>query len=107
MLEPAAQGRPVVFGPFVQNFAQEVALLKRAGACVEVGTPSELAEVFGRLLTDRAERERLARAGIAVVEAQKGATAVTLAALLERCLPDAPGARGARGARGTQAPSSP
>jgi 3-deoxy-D-manno-octulosonic-acid transferase len=86
MLEPAAQGRPVVFGPHVQNFAQEVALLERAGACVRIADVGELAPTFERLAKDPEERGRLAHAGIAAVQAQKGATAITLAALRERCL---------------------
>lgn len=91
MLEPAAQGRPVVFGPHVHNFAQEVALLTKARACVRIEGRDELGPALARLLADPAERARLAEAGIAAVEAQKGATALTLAALLERCL--APAAR--------------
>lgn len=87
MLEPAAQGRPVVFGPYVHNFVQEAALLERAGACVRVSGVEELAGVLARLFDDAAERERMARAGIAAVQSQKGATALTLAALEARCLP--------------------
>ncbi|MBK7877199.1 MAG: 3-deoxy-D-manno-octulosonic acid transferase [Planctomycetes bacterium] len=89
MLEPAAQGRPVVFGPHVHNFVQEVALLERAGACVRLAGREELAPALARLLAAPEERARMAQAGIAAVEAQKGATALTLAALLERCLPPA------------------
>jgi hypothetical protein len=33
--------------------------------------------------------QRMARAGVAAVQAQKGATELTLRALLERCLPAA------------------
>jgi 3-deoxy-D-manno-octulosonic-acid transferase len=87
MLEPAAQGRPVVYGPHVTNFAQEAALLERAGASVRVEGPEALVET---LRTWSAEPETLAamsRAGRDAVESQKGATALTLAALTERCLP--------------------
>ena len=86
MLEPAAQGRPVVFGPHVHNFVQEVALLERAGACVRLAGREELAPDLERLLRDPVERARMAGAGIAAVERQKGATALTLAALVDRCL---------------------
>lgn len=86
MLEPAAQGRPVVFGPHVQNFVQEVALLEKARACVKLARTEDLGPELARLIADTRERERLAAAGLAVVEAQKGATALTLSALEERCL---------------------
>lgn len=87
LLEPAAQGKPVVTGPHVQNFVQEAGLLERAGASVRVEDAQGLARAFADLLADPAARERMARAGIGAVEAQKGATAVTLAALSRRCLP--------------------
>jgi 3-deoxy-D-manno-octulosonic-acid transferase len=99
MLEPAAQGRPVVFGPHVHNFVQEVTLLERARACVKIERVEELGGTLARLIADPCERERLAAAGIAVVEAQKGATALTLAALLERCLAHRPGAAAPDSAR--------
>jgi len=86
MLEPAAQGRPVVFGPHVHNFVQEVALLERARACVRVADATELGPTLARLCGDPAECRRLAAAGIAAVEAQRGATARTLAALEARVL---------------------
>ena len=86
MLEPAAKGRPVVYGPHVRNFAQEAALLERAGASVRVEDPEGLAETLRRWQADPDELATMARAGVAAVEAQKGATALTLAALAERCL---------------------
>ena len=86
VLEPAAQGKPVVHGPNVWNFAQEAALLERSGASRKVEDEAGLEGTLEDLLGDAAARERMARAGIAAVELQKGATARTVRALLDRCL---------------------
>ncbi len=81
MLEPAAQGKAVVYGPHVHNFAQEAALLEQAGAAWRVADEGELARAIGALLADPERRARMGRAGEAAVERQKGAAALTLAAL--------------------------
>ena len=86
MLEPAAQGKPVLFGPHVENFVQEVRLLSDAGACRRVAGPEELGPAVASLLVDEEARGRMSAAGLRAVEAQKGATALTVAALEERCL---------------------
>jgi len=86
MLEPAAQGRAVLFGPSIENFQQEARLLLEAGACRAIANPQELAVALGELAGDVAARERMCEAGLAVVEAQKGAAQATLTALFERCL---------------------
>jgi len=87
MLEPAAQGRPVAYGPHVTNFAQEATLLERAGASVRVDDPEALAETFRAWSAEPETLAAMSRAGRKAVESQKGATALTLAALIERCLP--------------------
>ena len=87
MLEPAAQGKAVFYGPNLANFLQEAALLEKAGASLRIGGRDDLARELARLLDDASTRARMGAAGIAAVEAQKGATRATLAALLERCLP--------------------
>ena len=86
MLEPAAQGQPVLFGPHVSNFRQEAAFLEDVGAAQRVANPAKLATALRRLLGDEAERERMARAGIEAVEKQRGAAKLTFEALLARCL---------------------
>ncbi len=87
MLEPAAQERAVVYGPHVQNFASESQLLERAGAAVRTSGKEELGPTLARLLADPERRGAMGRAGRAAVEAQRGATLLTLAALRERVLP--------------------
>jgi 3-deoxy-D-manno-octulosonic-acid transferase len=91
VLEPAAQGKPVVHGPNVWNFAQEAALLEAAGASRRVEDESGLERALAEILGDPAVRDRMSKAGIAAVERQKGATSRTVAALLERCPLAGPG----------------
>ncbi|MEE8469429.1 MAG: 3-deoxy-D-manno-octulosonic acid transferase [Planctomycetota bacterium] len=86
MLEPAAQGCPVLYGPHVDNFAQEAALLEDAGGARRVADAAHLARAVQELLADPAARDRMAQAGVRAVEDQKGATARTLKVLSERCL---------------------
>jgi 3-deoxy-D-manno-octulosonic-acid transferase len=54
VLEPAAYGRPVVFGPHTENVAAAATALCAAGGGHVVHTPGELAEHWDRLLADRA-----------------------------------------------------
>ena len=86
MLEPAAQGRPVVYGPHVTNFAAEAALLERAGASVRVADVDALVAVFARWMADPHSSSQMSNAGRRAVEAQKGATRLTLEALRPSCL---------------------
>ncbi len=87
MLEPAAQSCAVLYGPHVDNFRQEAALLESEGAALRVEGREELAQALGALSRDTGRRERMAHAGAAAVQRQKGATALTLSALADRCLP--------------------
>ncbi|MBB3143045.1 lipid IV(A) 3-deoxy-D-manno-octulosonic acid transferase [Halomonas organivorans] len=81
LLEPAAMGVPVLTGPELANFTDVAEALREQQALVEVTDAATLAEALMRLLGDAAERERLAAAGRAVVEANRGALAHTLEGL--------------------------
>ncbi len=81
MLEPAALGKACLFGPHVENFDQEAALLLAAGGSLRVQDERELARELARLLSDAGARARMGRAGQEAVAAQRGATRLTLDAL--------------------------
>jgi len=81
MLEPAAQGKAVLFGPHVENFDQEAALLLAAGACRTVADAAALERELARLLAEPEERARMGQAGIQAVASQRGATRQSLEAL--------------------------
>ena len=81
MLEPAAQGKAVIFGPYVQNFMQEARLLAAAGAGRQVADEEELARALVECLADAELRERMGQCGMKAVADQRGATQKTLQAL--------------------------
>jgi 3-deoxy-D-manno-octulosonic-acid transferase len=85
ILEPAAFGKPIVFGPHMQNFAEIASAFVANAAGVQVGTGRELADVLVALMTDPIRRARLGAAARALVEANRGAkdkSVNVLAALL-------------------------
>ncbi|HCU86579.1 MAG TPA: hypothetical protein DGP39_03550 [Verrucomicrobiales bacterium] len=73
-IEPAAVGKPVVFGPFMQNFAAVTRQLLEVEGAVQVADEAELAAVVDQLLADEVRRQRLGAAAREVVEANQGAT---------------------------------
>jgi 3-deoxy-D-manno-octulosonic-acid transferase len=85
MIEPAAYGAAVVFGPHVWNFRDTAERLVQAGGAVQVADRTELETVVRRLLRDAAERARRGSAAHNFVLQQQGATARTID-LLDRLL---------------------
>ena len=92
MLEPAVHGKPIVFGPYMQNFAEIAETFLNNQAALEVRDAAELAEVCVRLVGDPVERARLGAAARALVEANRGAKPRTLD-VIRRLLPP-PAGRG-------------
>jgi len=73
MLEPAALGVPVVFGPYLFNFAEISAALLAAGGARQVTDARQLGQVVGELLADTAQRARMGEAGRRLVAENRGA----------------------------------
>jgi 3-deoxy-D-manno-octulosonic-acid transferase len=73
ILEPAIFGKPIVFGPYMQNFAEIADAFLTNGAAMQVQSERELEEVLVNLLTDPVRRARLGAAARALVEANRGA----------------------------------
>ena len=82
-LEPARFGVPVVMGESYENFREIVERMRAAEGIRLVGDASGLGEVLVDLLTDRDGACALGERGRQVFEAQQGATARTVTALLE------------------------
>ncbi len=78
MLEPAAQGRAVVFGPHVANFRTDVDLLLHAGAAVQVADRRALAATLAELFRRPDRRADLGARAREVIAANRGATGRTL-----------------------------
>jgi 3-deoxy-D-manno-octulosonic-acid transferase len=83
MIEPAAYGAAVAFGPHVWNFRDTAERLVAAEAAIQVADAAELEAAARRLLGDAAERVRMGEAARQFVEQQQGATDRTVAVLEE------------------------
>jgi 3-deoxy-D-manno-octulosonic-acid transferase len=81
MIEPAAYGAAVIFGPHVWNFRDAATRLVAAGGAVQVNDAAELGEALRGLLGDEERRGRMGAAARQFVLAQQGATARTMAAI--------------------------
>jgi 3-deoxy-D-manno-octulosonic-acid transferase len=81
ILEPAVHGKPIVFGPHMQNFAEISARFLASQAALQVSSEPELIETVVRLAGDPVERARLGAAARALVESNRGAKARTLEAI--------------------------
>ncbi|HET9481552.1 MAG TPA: glycosyltransferase N-terminal domain-containing protein [Candidatus Polarisedimenticolia bacterium] len=81
-IEPAACGVPVLVGPHTENFAHVAASLLEAGAAFRVGGARELGQRVKELIGSEVDRIRVGAAGQALVEANRGATARTVEAVL-------------------------
>ncbi len=88
VLEPAAAGKAVVTGPHTSNFRAVIDKLLAENAIIQIARQNsdaeyaaELSSIFERLLSDRSERESLGRNAAAVIEANRGSSDRTIAAL--------------------------
>ncbi len=74
VLEPAAQGRPVLFGPHMENFKDSVQVLQGRGG-LQVGTPEQLFRVADELLSRPDQLAELGTLARRAVTAIRGASA--------------------------------
>lgn len=85
LLEAAAQGLPIICGPYMENFTQEVTLLEEAGACLRAKSHGALAGLLADLQADPDRRRAVGTAGLAATDRQRGATVETWRALAPLC----------------------
>ena len=78
MIEPAAFGAAVLFGPHVWNFRDTVQRLLDANAAIQVRDAVDMEQAVQRLLADAGERRRLGAAARELVRSQQGATERTI-----------------------------
>jgi 3-deoxy-D-manno-octulosonic-acid transferase len=91
ILEPAIFGKPIVFGPYMQNFREIADTFIANGAAVQVHSERDLEDALLALLTDPVRRARLGAAARALVEANRGAKEKTLAVIAEVAPPEGAG----------------
>jgi 3-deoxy-D-manno-octulosonic-acid transferase len=87
MLEPAAYGAAVAFGPHTRNFRDEVRRLLDADAARVVEDGAALTAFVARCLTEPGWAAALGRRAAELVATQRGATAATAALVLARLPP--------------------
>ena len=73
ILEPAALGKPVLFGKFMNNFEEEARLLKQSEGGLQLQNIEELYDVLKRLLMNPDERLKLSQSAEKTVKANSGA----------------------------------
>jgi 3-deoxy-D-manno-octulosonic-acid transferase len=82
LIEALAAGVPVILGPSMFNFAEATRLALEAGAAVQVADARAALRVAVELLADKDKRDEMARAGIKLCEAHRGATQKHLEVLM-------------------------
>jgi len=88
ILEPAVFGKPILFGPHMQNFAEIARTFLDNGAAVQVADGRALETSLLELLDDPVRRASLGAAARALVEANRGARGRTLAVLAQLLPPE-------------------
>jgi 3-deoxy-D-manno-octulosonic-acid transferase len=86
VLEPAAQGKPVLFGPHMENFKDSVQVLQGRGG-IQVATPEQLLKVADELLSrpdQVVELGGLARRAVSAIRGASARNVEHLLALLPR-----------------------
>lgn len=72
-IEPGALGKPIIFGPNMQNFAQIARSFVERGGAVQVKDAAELEAALATLLSDEARRVEMGRIARLVVRENQGA----------------------------------
>ncbi len=80
--EAISAGRPVVFGPHMENFSELTRGLLAADAAVQISDADALETTCARLLSDAPERRRMTDAAFRQVAVHRGAANRTAALLL-------------------------
>ena len=81
-IEPGAQGKAIVFGPNMQNFADITRSFVNKDAAVQVKNPEELERVLAELLENSTRRAELGRRALEVVAENLGAVERTVEMIL-------------------------
>jgi 3-deoxy-D-manno-octulosonic-acid transferase len=82
-IEPGAQGKAMIFGPNMQNFADIARNFVAQNAAIQVQDPETLKNAIAELLADGKRRAELGRNALQVVHENLGAIDRTLEMILE------------------------
>ena len=78
ILEPAAQGKPIIVGPHMFNFKDTYALFSARGACMTALDGTELSRKVLEILMDRTLSEHMGQEAAAIVMENRGAAVRTV-----------------------------
>jgi len=84
LMEPVAQGVPVLHGPFIENFRHVAELFQKEGLAIPVTGAEEMATAMTALLEDADRRARLAEKAFALIKKHQGASRRMADIILER-----------------------
>jgi 3-deoxy-D-manno-octulosonic-acid transferase len=73
VLEPAAWGKPIFFGPYMEHYSGIAATLEREGAAIQVRSGKELAAQIDRLIKDNGRLVEMGRKAASFVAKNQGA----------------------------------
>ena len=83
-IEPAALGKPVVFGPNMQNFPDVIRILLARDGAVQVKDAAGLEETLGNLLGNPVRRDELSCNAKQIVQENQGAIERTVEMIVEK-----------------------
>lgn len=72
LMEPARWRKPMLFGPYMTNFAELAAEIKQKGGGIEVRGREDLIREISGLLADRRKAQRMGELAYAVVQGDRG-----------------------------------
>ncbi|MFW6380978.1 MAG: 3-deoxy-D-manno-octulosonic acid transferase [Bacillota bacterium] len=78
IMEPAACGRPVLFGTSMYNFKEEKEFILENEAGIQVANIEELTEIVFKLLNNPRHRQEMGQRARQVIQENRGATSRTL-----------------------------
>ena len=78
ILEPASLAKPVLFGPYMENFKEPALLLKEKNGGIEVKNEEDLEKNVLRLLSDSSLLSKMGKNGRKAVLSKQGATSKNL-----------------------------
>ncbi len=84
VLEPAAAGKAMLFGPHMFNFKDSVELLLERQAALQVREEGEITPQIRELITNEAKRHQLGENARQFIEENRGAVAKTLRVIQSR-----------------------
>ena len=88
-IEPGAMGKPMIFGPNMQNFADVVRSFLQQQGALQVRNVEELEGVLAELLGNESRRQELGRNALKVVRENLGAIDRTVDMIVRRLAPAA------------------